>query len=91
VPDQQLSDEVFGSRQDLERDLESPVRTFAYPYGRYDDRAVAAVEQAGFAAACTTVPRLVGLDENPLLIPRVEIKAFDSLPRFVLKLLFAIP
>ena len=62
------------------------MRTFAYPYGRLDERAVAAVRDAGYAGACTVRPRLARLDDDPLLIPRIEVRAGDSLLRFAIKL-----
>jgi hypothetical protein len=45
-----------------------------------------AVARSGFAGAGTTHPRLVGLDQDPALIPRVEIRSSDSLLRFLGKL-----
>ena len=76
--------EVAASRAELQE----PVPTFAYPYGRADRRAVAAVADAGFVSACTTRPRLARLDDDPLLVPRLEIKGTDSLARFFLKVWF---
>ena len=88
VPDEALTAEIQGSREDLERRLAASVPTFAYPFGGKDARAVAAVDRAGFTGAGTTEPRLVGLEENPLRIPRIEIRNSDSLWRFLLKLSF---
>jgi peptidoglycan/xylan/chitin deacetylase (PgdA/CDA1 family) len=84
--DAQVNDEIGGSREDLEHALGKPVRTFAYPYGRLDERAVAAVREAGYTGACTVKPRLARLDDDPLLIPRIEVRAGDSLLRFAVKL-----
>lgn len=86
--DDELAEEIESSRSELERTLGEPVRSFAYPYGRFDERAVAAVRRAGFASACTTEPRPARVDDDPLLIPRIEIKRSDSLPRFLLKVWF---
>lgn len=83
-----VTQEVTSSRRDLEDALGEPAPTFAYPYGRVDDRAVEAVREAGFESACTTDPRLAQVDDDPLLVPRIEIKREDSLARFVRKLLF---
>jgi peptidoglycan/xylan/chitin deacetylase (PgdA/CDA1 family)/glycosyltransferase involved in cell wall biosynthesis len=38
--DAEVEDEVVGSRRVLSDALELPVRSFAYPYGAYDDRAL---------------------------------------------------
>jgi peptidoglycan/xylan/chitin deacetylase (PgdA/CDA1 family) len=88
LTDDAIADEVASSRAELERVLGEPVSSFAYPYGRADDRAVAAVRGAGFAGACTTEPRPARLDDDPFLIPRIEVKRSDSLLRFVLKVWF---
>ena len=86
----EIAAEVGGSREDLQA-LGVPARTFAYPYGRRDERAVAAVEAAGFVGAGTTEPRRARLDDSPLLVPRIEIRGGDSLPTFVRKLWFGGP
>jgi peptidoglycan/xylan/chitin deacetylase (PgdA/CDA1 family) len=91
LPDARNEDvigEIAGSRGDLEEQLGVPVQTFAYPYGRFDERALAAVREAGFAGAGTVVPRRAQIDDDPLQIPRIEVRAEDSLPRFVFKLWF---
>lgn len=86
--DTEVVDEIQGSRLDLEGALEKPIETFAYPYGRLDDRAVAAVRGGAYTGACTVVPRLARLDDDPLLVPRIEVRAEDSLVRFLSKLWF---
>jgi peptidoglycan/xylan/chitin deacetylase (PgdA/CDA1 family) len=88
VAEETVAEEVGQSRQELEDVLGIPVQTFAYPYGRLDDRATAAVKRAGFIGACTTEPRLADLADHPLLVPRIEIRRSDSLPRFLRKVWF---
>jgi glycosyltransferase involved in cell wall biosynthesis len=84
----EVDGEIGGSREDLEELFGEPVPTFAYPYGRFDERAVAACERAGLAA-CTVESRPARLGDDPLLIPRIEIRGEDSLRRFLRKLWFA--
>jgi peptidoglycan/xylan/chitin deacetylase (PgdA/CDA1 family) len=86
VADDLLAGEIGGSREDLERDLGEEIPVFAYPYGHHDERSAQEVARSGFAGAGTTHPRLVGLDQDPALIPRVEIRSSDSLFRFLDKL-----
>jgi peptidoglycan/xylan/chitin deacetylase (PgdA/CDA1 family) len=86
LSDEEVETEVSGSRADLESLLHAPVPTFAYPYGELDERAVEAVRGGGFLGACTVEPRLAGLDEDPLRVPRVEVRSTDSLLRFALHL-----
>ncbi|HEX5592930.1 MAG TPA: glycosyltransferase [Solirubrobacterales bacterium] len=84
--DDEVTGEVSGSREDLSTRLGAAITTFAYPYGLLDERAVDAVAEAGFAGACTVEPRLAGLQEDPLRVPRIEVRAEDSLFRFLLHL-----
>jgi peptidoglycan/xylan/chitin deacetylase (PgdA/CDA1 family) len=49
-----LKEEVAGSREAIRRKFHVPVNFFCYPAGRYDDAAVAAVQQAGYLGATTT-------------------------------------
>lgn len=85
--DDAIGGEIGGSREDLERLLDESVDTFAYPYGGIDERAVAAVEDAGFLAACSVEPKLANLGSDPLQIPRIEVRSSDSLPSFLRKLM----
>jgi peptidoglycan/xylan/chitin deacetylase (PgdA/CDA1 family)/GT2 family glycosyltransferase len=78
--------EIAGSREDLESMLDAPVSTFAYPYGEIDEAAVAAAERASYLGACTTDPRRARFDDDPLMIPRLEIRGSDTPWRFLRKL-----
>lgn len=84
LPDERLEPEIVGSRRDLEEEIGRPVTLFAYPYGELDERAVEVVRAGGFDAAATTEPRLVGIDEDPHLLPRVEVRSTDSLLRLAI-------
>lgn len=81
--DEVVAEEIGGSRRDLEPRFGS-IDAFAYPFGLFDERAVAAAAEAGFEGACTVEPRLVSLLDDPLRVPRVEVRAGESLPRFLL-------
>jgi peptidoglycan/xylan/chitin deacetylase (PgdA/CDA1 family) len=78
--------EIGGSRADLEGALGIPVPTFAYPYGELDDTALDATDRASFVAACTTVPRHARAGDDPLRIPRIEVRGSDTTRRFLRKL-----
>jgi peptidoglycan/xylan/chitin deacetylase (PgdA/CDA1 family) len=86
--DDALVEEIAESKRSLEAALARPVRTFAYPYGRVDERTVEAVRRAGFVSACTTEPRLARPDDDPFLVPRIEIEHGDSVRRFLTYLWF---
>jgi peptidoglycan/xylan/chitin deacetylase (PgdA/CDA1 family)/glycosyltransferase involved in cell wall biosynthesis len=79
-------EEIAGCKRELEEALGAPVTTFAYPYGRRDEHAVAVTEAAGFLGACTTHPDLARFDEDPVRLPRLEIRGTDSLRTFLRKL-----
>jgi len=83
LPAGEIADELRGSREDLEAHFGAPVRSFAYPYGELNDEVVELTGAAGYEAACTVEPRLARLSEDPLRIPRIEVRAGDSLPRFL--------
>lgn len=52
--DNTLHNEIAGSRQRLETQLQRPVLSFCYPNGDHDERVVQKVKQAGYAQAVTT-------------------------------------
>ena len=85
VDDAQLRREVQDSKRALEDVLGVEVRAFAYPYGGIDQRVRAAVADAGYQLAFTTVP---GLNHwtDPLCLHRADINQNDSLLDFRLKL-----
>jgi hypothetical protein len=63
------------------------VAHFAYPYGEYDDKTVAAVAAAGFTTAVTTQRSRVLAGDKLLLLPRVNI-ARTTLPHlFLMKII----
>jgi len=73
-----LRNEVSGSRAALRRDFHVPVDNFAYPAGRHDAAAEAAVRAAGFQTAVTTDLGLAHIDGNPTTLPRVRVNGTDS-------------
>ena len=73
-----LHQEVAGSRQLLRRDFNVPVDNFAYPAGRYNATAEAAVRSAGFRAAVTTDLGLAHIDADRAALPRIRVNGTDS-------------
>lgn len=75
--DSELWNELISSRRALEEILQSPVRTFAYPYGFLDRRVR---DQTGriYDLAFTTVPRPSHLATDPLLLGRMEPEPSDT-------------
>lgn len=69
-----LSDEVAGSKQDLEQRLGAPCRYFAWPYGTFsdvDDATLRVVESAGYEGCFSAVRGTVRAGRtHPFSIPR---------------------
>jgi peptidoglycan/xylan/chitin deacetylase (PgdA/CDA1 family) len=74
--------EVKGSREDLERYLGRPVRSFAYPFGDYDAELLALVEHAGYEGACGTCPGINDPAAPAFELCRLEVRGTDSLLTF---------
>jgi peptidoglycan/xylan/chitin deacetylase (PgdA/CDA1 family) len=67
-----LSDELLGSRTDLEERLERPCLSLAYPYGDVDRRVASAAKAAGYSAAGAVLPGRAS-ERDPLLFPRISV------------------
>jgi len=86
LPDEELARETAGSRDALEALVGAPVASFCYPYGAFDDRAVAAVARAGYRAA-TIIRGGISPDlSDPYRLRRVAVRGTDTLIDFRLAL-----
>jgi peptidoglycan/xylan/chitin deacetylase (PgdA/CDA1 family) len=65
-----LEHELTAPRKLLEERLGTPVRSFAYPQGDYDDRVVQATRRAGYATATTVDQGRAGRSSDPFRLPR---------------------
>jgi peptidoglycan/xylan/chitin deacetylase (PgdA/CDA1 family) len=74
----QLGTEVAGARQTLRGRYGAPVNWFSYPSGRYDPTVVAAVRQAGYVGATTTVPGWASPQADRFRLPRLQVVAGTS-------------
>jgi peptidoglycan/xylan/chitin deacetylase (PgdA/CDA1 family) len=73
LPAAQVTEQVAGSRSDLERVLGHPVQWFAYPFGSFDDAVVAELRRAGFVLAVTTEGGTSESSRAPLTMPRIHV------------------
>jgi peptidoglycan/xylan/chitin deacetylase (PgdA/CDA1 family) len=80
LPSRQIIDEVQRARDTLERHLNKPVRSFAYPHGYSTRRVRQAVYAVGHENACEAGHRLYRLGGDPMAIPRLPITADHSGP-----------
>ncbi len=64
IPEHRLGNEISDSKVLLEDQSGSAVTTFCYPKGRYNEKIVETVRNAGYSGACTTMPGYYG-DATP--------------------------
>jgi peptidoglycan/xylan/chitin deacetylase (PgdA/CDA1 family) len=81
-----LGEEIAGAAVALSERLGVAVRSFCYPYGRLDERAISVVSGAGYAAAVTTKTGVARSDGDPFRLPRLKISYSDRLAGLVYKL-----
>jgi peptidoglycan/xylan/chitin deacetylase (PgdA/CDA1 family) len=82
LDDAGLERELSGSKQAIEDLTGEPCRTFAYPYGLYDERVVQAAGDAGYELAFGWLPG----PWRPLEAPRLPAPPRHGAPRLSLKL-----
>jgi len=87
LADEQIRDELEGSKKYFETLLNRPVDYFAYPSGNLDARVLRLAQSVGYKLAFTTsAKKLKGLPETDFSITRVKIsRTSDSLPLFWIK------
>jgi peptidoglycan/xylan/chitin deacetylase (PgdA/CDA1 family) len=78
LPDKELTEELAGSRQDLEDMLGRPVRYLAYPYGRFNEQVLRTARTAGYEAAFSTQPGFNRRDVDRYRIRRLDIFGTDT-------------
>jgi peptidoglycan/xylan/chitin deacetylase (PgdA/CDA1 family) len=83
LPPESLAEELSGSRSDLEQKTGRSATLFAYPYGHYNARIAAAVDEAGYAAACTVKPGVNNSTTPRFELRRYEVRGDASLRSFV--------
>lgn len=71
LTDEEVTTEIAGSLEDIERETGIVPRGFAYPYGRYDDRVVQIAGQYCDWACTTELRQLAGTDDRYRL-PRLD-------------------
>jgi peptidoglycan/xylan/chitin deacetylase (PgdA/CDA1 family) len=72
LPKAEQAAQVEQSRLACEAFVGERVEHFAYPFGDFDGRSVAAVRDAGFASACTATPNIVRRGADPYRLPRIS-------------------
>ncbi len=62
--------ELAESKATLERELKAPMQFFSYPEGKYNQRIIAAVEDAGYVAALAYTPGASSVAKTPFEVMR---------------------
>lgn len=83
MPDDRLAAELTESRATLERHLDRPCRSIAYPFGDVDERVINATRDAGYTAGAALPARFY--QPRRLSWPRVGIYRADNGVPFTLK------
>lgn len=78
MSDEQLRDELAGSKQDIEALLGEAASYLAYPYGRYDERVLRAAQDAGYHAAFSVQPGFNRADQDRFRIRRLDVFGTDT-------------
>jgi peptidoglycan/xylan/chitin deacetylase (PgdA/CDA1 family) len=70
--EEELEEEVAGSRKILQEEFKVPVNNFCYPAGQFDETVIEAVEAAGYTGATTEISGFAEKDA-PYELARLEI------------------
>lgn len=81
-----LTNELKGSREDLEDLLGRRINCLAYPYGRFDERVAEAAAAAGYTHAFSTQPGFNRRQADPYRIRRLDIAGTDTPQMLVRKI-----
>lgn len=76
--DQDLKDELYGAKAELEDLLGTDIPYLAYPYGRHDERVLAVARAAGYHAAFSVQPGFNRPGIDPYRIRRLDVFGTDT-------------
>lgn len=88
---QNVREELFLSRESIERHLGTKVRTFAYPNGNHTNSVRKILEELGFNAAVTTRKGFMSSSVPVLEVPRIAIHedVSSTVPMFRTRIIFS--
>ena len=85
ITDEQLLIELKKSKEEIEKITRKECEAFAYPYGKFDDKIIQAVEEIGYKNATVVKRGLFEKNDNPFIIKRIGILGTESFVDFLLK------
>jgi peptidoglycan/xylan/chitin deacetylase (PgdA/CDA1 family) len=80
LKDEQLRDEIFNSKKELEEKIGSEVKYFCYCLGGFSDKIIDMVKEAGYRGAFTTNRGKGRFNKNIYALKRVKISNADTNP-----------
>jgi peptidoglycan/xylan/chitin deacetylase (PgdA/CDA1 family) len=70
--------EIQQSKMDLERILNRPVTTFAYPHGNYNQETLNLMKESGIEYACSTEENTVWRNSDCFQLPRFQVENWNG-------------
>lgn len=70
----ELSEELRGSKEVMEKRLERPCPYLCWPYGSYNETSMKIAKEAGYEAIFTVDHGVVNPSDDPLLIKRINVR-----------------
>ena len=83
LSDSQLTWELSRVRAELQAVCGQPVDFFAYPYGAYDARVIAATQAAGYRGALAAWGGSSWSPDTPFSEPRIKVSGYLTLDGFI--------
>jgi peptidoglycan/xylan/chitin deacetylase (PgdA/CDA1 family) len=84
TPDK-LREEIYGSKQKLEKLFHTPVKSFCYPYGAWNEN-VRKTASESYDSACAITVKTSSVTKDMYALKRIYIKTSDSLNDFKRKI-----
>lgn len=72
LPDREVDAALVDGKEELESVIGEPIRSFAYPHGKADDRVAGRVRRAGYLTAWTGRPRPIVRGDDRFVLGRSE-------------------
>ena len=82
VSSAKLTEEVIGSKKELEEKLGASVNSFCYPSGAYNEYTPAVVKKAGYTSAVTVVNRKAAPKDDFYHVPRIRVPKAATISTF---------
>ena len=82
-----MTNEIMGSKEELEKILGSPIQTFSYPYGSVNERVKKVVSDSGFSFACGVYSGAAQFSQSMMDFRRLAVNQDTSRLKFLVILL----